>query len=151
MKTIILILSLFAVVGCDNDDDGNTNFQSTEITPVEIGKGALYGNGSEEIPQSNLVIEDETNWQNLLEQMNTNDNVSDSFSETDIDFNNYMVIAVFLEIKPTGWEVEINSIVENENNITITTEEVEFASAVITQPFHIVKIPITDKEIILNN
>ena len=59
-----------------------------------------------------------------------------------------MVIAVFLEIKPTGWEVEINGVVENENNITIIKEEMELDNTVITQPFHIVKIPITDKEII---
>lgn len=80
--------------------------------------------------------------------MNTNNNVSDNFSETNIDFDNYMVIAVFLEIKPTGWEVEINGVVENENNITIIKEEMELDNTVITQPFHIVKIPITDKEII---
>lgn len=57
MKTVILILSVFALVSCN--DDGNTNFQSTEIMPIEIGKGALHGNGSEGISQSNPVITDE--------------------------------------------------------------------------------------------
>ena len=48
MKTITLILSLFLSLGCNNSDP-QTPFQSTEITFTEIGKGALFGNGVENI------------------------------------------------------------------------------------------------------
>lgn len=146
MKTIILILSIFFATSCSNDDDIQTA-QSTPINFTEIGKGALFGNGSEGIAQSNIVIDNTTDWQNLIDQMNSFSNISNSFTETSIDFNSYAIITVFLEIKPTSWEVSITNITENETNISVSVQETEMDNTVITQPFHIVKIPITNKPI----
>jgi len=145
MKTIILILSFFLATSCSDDD--NTTTQSTPITFTEIGKGALFGNGTEGIAQSNMVIDNTTDWQNLMTQMNSFNNVTNEFSETNIDFNVYTVIGVFLEVKPSGWEVEISNIEENNTNIMVSKTEIEAVNSVITQPFHIVKIPITNKPI----
>ncbi|CAI8241130.1 MAG: Uncharacterised protein [Formosa sp. Hel1_33_131] len=147
MKTILLILSFFLSFGCNNNDSQKP-FQSTEITFTEIGQGALFGNGVENISQSNLLINNQTDWQNLISQMNSVNNVSDTFFETSIDFDNFSVIAIFLEIKGNGWEVVINTIIENEDYITISIQETEFMTTVITQPFQIVKIPKTTKEIV---
>ena len=147
MKTILLILSFFLSFGCNNNDPQKP-FQSTEITFTEIGQGALFGNGVENISQSNLLINNQTDWQNLVSQMNSVNNVSDTFSETSIDFDNFSVIAIFLEIKGNGWEVVINTIIENEDYITISIQETESMTTVITQPFQIVKIPKTTKEIV---
>lgn len=146
MKTIILILSLFLVTSCNSDDD-NTTAQSTPINFTEIGKGALYGNGSEGIVQSNMVIDNTTDWQNLMTQMDSFSNVTAQFSATNIDFNTYTVIGVFLEVKPSGWEVEISNIKENTSNVMVSKTETEAVNSVITQPFHIVKIPVTNKPI----
>ena len=148
MRTIVLIFSLFIVIGCCKNDGGVVNFESTEITPIEIGKDALYGVGEEGIPQSNLVITNGNDWQTLMNQMNSINNVTEGFSETDIDFDEYLVLAVFLGVKNTGWEVEMNSVVENETVVDVETQEIEFDSAVMCQPFHIVKIPVTGKEIV---
>ncbi len=82
---------------------------------------------------------------NLISKINSVNNVSDSFSETDIDFDNYLIIAVFLEVKGSGWEVKITNITENENNLIVSTKETEFDNLVITQPFSIVKIRRTEK------
>lgn len=146
MKTIILILSFFLATSCSSDDD-STTIQSTPITFTEIGKGALFGNGSEGIAQSNIVIDNTTDWQNLMTQMNSFNNVTNEFSETNIDFSNYTVIGIFLEVKPSGWEVEISNIEENNTNLMVSKTETEADNSVITQPFHIVKIPITNKPI----
>lgn len=145
MKTIIIIFSLFLATSCSRDDNATT--QSTPICFTEIGKGALFGNGSEDIVQSNMVIDNTIDWQNLINQMNSVNNVTNEFSETNIDFNAYIIIAIFLEIKQHGWEVEISSIVENTNSILVSKIETEAINTVITQPFHIVKIPITNKPI----
>lgn len=147
MKTIILILSLFLTASCGNDDDNNVTSQSTPITFTEIGKGALFGNGTEGIIQSNIIIDNTTDWQNLMTQMDSFSNVTTQFSETNIDFNAYTVIGIFLEVKPSGWEVEISNIEENTINIMVSKTETEAINSVITQPFHIVKIPITSKPI----
>lgn len=146
MKTIILILSIFLATSCSSDDDGTTT-QSTPITFTEIGKGALFGNGTEGISQSNIVIDNTNDWQNLMTQMNSFNNVTNEFSETNIDFNTYTVIGIFLEVKPSGWEVEISNIEENTTDILVSKTETETINSVITQPFHIVKIPITNKPI----
>lgn len=82
--------------------------------------------------------------------MNSVNNVTDSFFVTDINFNTYLVIAVFLEVKPSGWEVRINSITENENSLVVRTNENQFDSSIITQPFSIVKIHKTEKQIQFN-
>src|SRR5690606_41096266 len=96
MKNVFIVLSFFLMIGCKKEEipnNGNNNniFQPTAISFVEIGKGALYGNGAEEISQSNLVITDSVVWQSLLTQMDSVNNVSDSFSEINVDFSNYMI------------------------------------------------------------
>ena len=135
------------MLSCNNDDD--SSFQSTEINFTEIGKGSLFGNGVEDISQSNLVINNQTDWQSLISKMDSFNNTSNSFTETTIDFDSYSIIAIFLEIKPTGWEVSITNITENETNISVSIQETEMDNTVITQPFHIVKIPKTNKEIVI--
>jgi hypothetical protein len=147
MKTIVVILSVFLAIFCSNDDDNSVTAQSTPITFTEIGKGALFGNGTEGISQSNIVIDNTTDWQNLMTQMNSFNNVTNEFSETNIDFNTYIVIAIFLEVKQNGWEVEISNIEENTTDMMVSKTETEAINSVITQPFHIVKIPVTNKPI----
>ena len=147
MKKIKILLFLFGVGLLSNCNNEDSVTQSTEVNFTEIGKGTL--NGSEGISQSNITITNTTDWQNLISQMNTVNNVSGSFTETNIDFDEFMVFAIFLEVKPNGWEIEIQNIVENDNNLVVSKIETEFATTVITQPFHIVKIPKSNKPIIV--
>lgn len=143
-----IILSAFCIfifASCNDNDDDNTDFTPVEFT--KIGKGTLSGSGKENITKSNLVIKDETDWQNLLDKMNTVNEVTPGFSETSIDFDQYQVIAVFLDVKSSGWEVEINEINGNKDNILVSTKETEYASTVMSQPFSIVKLSKTNKEI----
>ncbi len=147
MKILIIFFTIGLLSSCNNDD--NSDFQSSEINFTEIGKGALFGNGTEGIAQTNIVIDNTTDWQNLMNQMDLYNDVTTQFSETNIDFNAYTVIGIFLEVKPSGWEVETENIIENENNIKVSTIENEYVTGVITQPFCIVKIPKTEKTIIV--
>lgn len=97
MKTKIITLiisSFFMLLSCSNNDDEN-NFTAQNITPELIGKGTLDGNGSENISQQNIVISTQTQFDNLISDMNTVNNVSDSFTQTTVDFNSFMLIAVF--------------------------------------------------------
>lgn len=146
MKNMILILSILLTIYSCSENDNNQDFPQNIEFDV-IYNGVLSGNGSEGITQSNMVINNTTDWQNLITQMNSSNNVSGNFSETDIDFDNYLIIAVFLEVKANGWEVEITNITENENSLVVSINENEFDSSVITQPFSIVKIRRTEKTI----
>jgi len=150
MKTKILLILIFSValfLSCNKEQETNSQ---TPVQFTEIGKGALYGNGQESIPQSNLVIDNDTDWQDLMNRMNSYNNVTDNFNETNINFSQYEIIAIFLDIKPNGWEVEITTIDDNGSSLIVNKMESEADNTVMTQPFHIVKIPKTNLPIEFN-
>ncbi len=147
-KNVLIILLSILTLSCNSDN------KDPIILPIEstlIAKDNLYGNGAEGIAEQNLVITNQSTWNDLITQMNTVNNVSDNFSETDIDFSEYIVIAVFDEIKKSGgYSLELNITSNSESIIVIVTDLVPEGNAttVITQPFHIVKIPTFDLPII---
>jgi len=145
-KNILIILLSVFFLSCSSDDD-TTEMTNTEITNIEfslIGKGNLYGNGAEGITQQNLIISDETTWNDLITQMNFVNPVSDRFIETDINFSEHTIIAVFDEVKGTsGHNLELLSLTYNSENIIVNISDFVpggFVTGGITQPFHILKI-----------
>ncbi len=140
INIILIIGIIFMTASCGKE------FQPREIEFVEIAKGALAGNGEEGIAQGNVVITSATDWQNLVTKMNSfNTNAIDD--NIQINFNDSIALTVFLEVKDSGWEVEISKIIENENDIIVTISEKMYDNSVMAQPFYIVKIPKTDKEV----
>ncbi|WP_206735983.1 protease complex subunit PrcB family protein [Aequorivita sp. KMM 9714] len=139
IKNVLIILLTILVFSCNTDDDTKI----VSIQSILISKDNLYGNGGEGINKQNIVITDDGVWNDLITQMNTINNVSDNFSETEIDFSEYTVIAVFDEIKGNGGHsLELN-ITSNPENIMVNITDLApngNATTVITQPYHIVKI-----------
>ncbi|AGC75632.1 hypothetical protein LX97_00324 [Nonlabens dokdonensis] len=145
MKNCIFLLSLFLFISCNNDDDvSEPEIQTGPISFVEIGRGKLNGFGSEGILKSNLIIDNSTDWINLINQMDS-DVIISRLTETNIDFNNYTVIAVFDDVFTEVYFIEITSMIENQNDITVTTVLDGGGFTAVSQPFHIVKIPKTTK------
>lgn len=143
---LLLIVNLSIGVSCDNSDGFKQNVEFSLL-----GKGELYGNGSEMIQKSNLVIKDSTSWNELMAKMDSVNEVSTDFTETDIDFENYLVIAVFDEIRNYGgYSIDIIEINEYDQKIIVKIAQIlkGGVNAVITQPFHLVKINKSEKSII---
>lgn len=143
LEIVLFAFCIFIFSSCS--DNENQDFNSVEFT--KIGQGTLSGSGKENIIKSNLVITNKTDWQNLLDKMDTVNEVTPGFSETSIDFEHYQIIAVFLDIKTSGWDVEINEINGNKDVIVVSAKETEYVSTVMTQPFSIVKLSKTNKKI----
>jgi hypothetical protein len=144
-KLIVYFFSIIFFSSCENDE-----FIPREINLEIIGSGNLYGDGFEDILPGNYVITNESTWNILLNKIDINPNTTDSFTTTNIDFNNYQIIAVFDEIRPNpGRTIGIQEIIENQNSIHITVLSLGPGGAlnVITQPFQIVKIPLSSKPI----
>jgi len=146
-KRMLIVLILFTVVltNC-NKKDGT--YEEIEFTT--IGQDNLYGNGQENIDKDNLTIYDTESWNSLLTKIDTKNNVSDGFLETSIDFTNFMVIAIFDEVYGNGGHsIDIVKIEENASNIVVTIDNILKGdiTTVMTQPFHLVKIKKTDKQI----
>jgi hypothetical protein len=118
---------------------------------VTIGKGNLSGTGAENIPKQNIVITDPNDWTALMNAMNTVGDKTKKFTETDIDFNQYQIVAVFDDLKLyTGSTIDITEVTETQSNINVSVENIKpygFLAA-LSQPFHIVRIPKSDKPIV---
>ena len=144
MKTLILSMLLFIALSCNKNDDENS-FTTQTITPVLIGKGIHSGNAV----QSNLVITNQTDWLQLMNSLTTVN--TNNFTETNIDFNNFMLLVSIDGIRPdTGYSIDISNVIENPTNITATVSIVNSGSGftVLSQPFHIIKIPKSTKPIV---
>ena len=139
-KLLGIVILLFAL-NCKSTENKT---KMTKEAIVLIGKGNLYGSGSEGIEKQNLIVTSPEEWKDLLNKMNAVNKVSDSFSETDIDFSEYTVIAVFDEIKNSGGH-SLNLVIQ-ETKDKILVEVLRkgpngIATSVMTQPYYIVKIP----------
>lgn len=114
---------------------------------ILLGKGNLYGSGSEGIDQQNLVITNSEEWRDVLGKINSVNNVSNSFSETKIDFSKYNVIAVFDDVKTSGGHsIELDIAPNSENIIVNVIRKAPkgIATSVMTQPYYITKITKSD-------
>ena len=151
MKSLLFLLVLTIFIGCNKNDD---EFLSFTISPILIGNGDLGGNGKENITKQKLIISSNETWVELMNKMNSVNYETANFTETEIDFSNFIILAVFDEIKMSGgYTIEFTSVVENQNNLTVTIHLLSpkgVAPGVITQPYHIVKIPKTEKIIFFN-
>jgi UDP-N-acetylglucosamine transferase subunit ALG13 len=129
---------------CSNDND--SIYQSTKIIFTEIGQGFTELNDN---LAQNLIITTETEWNILMDNLPSE--FVDNFNEININFNEFIIIAVITENQPnTGYSVSVNEIIENKNSINVFSEIQYTGSGYtrIVQPFHIVKIPSTNKEIV---
>ena len=154
MKAIIktVMLSVF-FVACSTDDTPAGQQLLVAPEPQEVAKGDLYGNGQEGIPQQFLVISNQMEWESLKAQMDAVNSVTENFVETEIDFSQYTLIAAFDQIRGTGGHsIDITSIDETPDMLHVTVEKLLNGNltAVMTQPYHIVKIPATTKAIVFN-
>lgn len=150
-KIIFSGLLLAALMGCQSDDPEATNNQNGDPVAVaftSVGKENLYGNGAEDIDESNLVINDSSAWQDLLDQMTFVNDLPPGFGDTNVDFEQWTVIASFDQIQSYGgFSIDVISVTEKDGQIVVDIEKSGggqgAATTVITQPFHIVKIPKT--------
>ncbi|WP_298394096.1 protease complex subunit PrcB family protein [Flavobacterium sp.] len=150
MKIIQFLFLFLILTSCSSENDANIPPQA--ITPTLIASGSLYGSGSENIVQQNIVVSNQADWTALINQMDTVNNTSSSFTELNIDFDNYQLLLAFDQVRPTGgFSIAINNVTETANTIEATvnvTGPGEIATMVITQPFYIVKIPKSTKPVV---
>jgi hypothetical protein len=148
-KKLILFFVAFVVLTSCNDEDSNS--ETVKVKSTLIAKGDLLGNGGEGIAEQNIVITDQNAWDDLIDQMNSVNNVSDDFSETDIDFSQYQVITVFDEIRSSGgYKLDLKITADTENIVVRVNHSSPegVVITILTQPFHIVKIPVSELPII---
>lgn len=160
MKNLFFLFVSLIIVSCNNNDEpepATTPFVPFTINPTLISKRNVGVSSSVGISEQKTIYNESTNWNLLLNQIDSYylpfgiNYMEEYFTETNIDFTNFTVIAVFDQVYGNGGHsIDITNITEYENNIVVTVENLLTgnASSVITQPYHIVKIPKTTKPIV---
>ena len=148
-KYLLLFLCsiLFITSSCSSDNDENTEGK-TPVPVHQIGKGNLVGTY---VTQQNMVITTTAQWSALLSNLDASNNISGGFTETNIDFNQYMMIAVFDEVYSNGGHsIDIMTVDENLQNIVVDVEKLLTGNVttVVTQPYHIVKVQKSTKPVL---
>ena len=142
LSIVILLAGAFIVLsGCEEEKYPKT------LDFTLIGKGTMRENESGNLNKQNVVISDSIQWQNLLSAMDLHSSVSSSLTETNIDFDKFQLIVVIDSIRPNLCKINIKSITENKSDISVCTEKTSYDATVVTQPFCIVKIGKTNKNI----
>ncbi|MDO4728680.1 MAG: hypothetical protein Q4B43_06715 [Bacteroidota bacterium] len=140
-KILFSLLAMVLLVGCRNDDtsvEQNVEYQ-TLLKGNDLHK---YNDLSDNLT---LVISNATEFEDFVSQV--------EFDTTDfpeVDYNESMVIVVLGKLNTLGSDYEILNIEEQGNFIKVNTKELVYDSAVMSKPFHVVKISKTNKTIIFN-
>jgi len=139
---VLLLIGAFMVLGgCE----GNEYPITLDFTL--IGKGNVSGSGAENLNKQNVVITDSIQWQHLLSEMDSHRRISSSLTETNIDFDKFQLIVIIDSVRPNLCEINIKSITENKSDISVCIEKTSYDATAVTQPFCIVKIGKTNKNI----
>lgn len=144
--TLILIVISIYFVACNNINKPPIEEKNIEF--VLIGQGELSGSN---LQKQNRVINNVTDWQNFIATMDSFSNkVSESFSETDINFSDFDVIVAIDSIHNSMTKLTIDSIIENSSNVIVFIQIQKLIASIIVQPYCIVKVPKITKPVIFN-
>lgn len=156
-KVISIMLGLAVLNSCAlTSEELSKTLKESWGESIELNmtyQGNLHGAGEEGIYESNLVIQTEHTWRELLSKMNSvNGIVLSSFTKGEnerIDFDKKTVIACFDKIQNSGgYTIEIVDIEEGRDQLTVWIKKgspSSIATSVMTQPYSIVVIPATTK------
>ncbi len=143
--TLLILTSLFTF-GCSTPNDYSN---MADVDSELIAKGDLSGIGTEAISNQYFSLTNQTEWENFISQIDVTNEVSLGFSEQNIDFSEYVVIAVIDQVRNTsGYSIDLEISTNYEkifigSNLSSPSPDGVVAT-VISQPFHIVKIAKTN-------
>ena len=129
-------------------DIGGVNWNQNDTIEFEhIWKERNLHAGN--IPQQNLVIKNQTEWNALLNVVDSGmKGFANAFANYPIDFSQHQIIAIFDEFRGGEWGIEVANIVEQTCHIVVTYHAWQKeGNADSSQAFHLVKISASNKQI----
>lgn len=152
MKTFrpILFLALAFLVfsACTRNED--EDLQRDPIQQTKIAEGTL--SSAETFPSQNLLISSEEDWKALIAALQQeNPDVLHWFSETEVDFEQFQVLALIDEVRPhSSYYLSISEILETETQVEVKLQQGHTGEGftVLSQPFYIARIAKTDKPVV---
>ncbi|WJS95618.1 hypothetical protein NYQ10_03995 [Flavobacterium johnsoniae] len=146
MKQIFLFfILLFVFTSCESED-----LPISEVQYSGIAKGDSFPY-DESTASTFLVIKNTKAWNNLMTEMSTSNDLVKNFSETNIDFNKYQIIAIIDKTQYNGGHsIDILKISQNHKTIIVKVEKLKTGDLTsrLSRPYEIVKIAKTDKRVV---
>ena len=143
MKKVFFSLSIILLITCYSFEN---NFEEKEILYETLGQDYLHGSGDEGFKRENIIVKNKSDWIDLLNQMNSH--TTAKFENTEINFDTELVIAVFDFAQGNPISIDVVKIVEKEISIEVSIDFLTHStSSVISQGYHIVKIPNSNKKV----
>ncbi|MFC1801459.1 protease complex subunit PrcB family protein [Nanoarchaeota archaeon] len=136
------IILLILISGCGTQIPESSSFETISHS----------SSGTRHQEKQDYVIINEDDLMEMWEKVYTN--VDPVPELPDVNFDEEMVIAVFLGTKPTGgYTIEITEVVETEDSLEVYVKETSpsprnIVALAVTYPEHIVKVEKTDKEVV---
>ncbi|WP_430612055.1 hypothetical protein [Flavobacterium sp. JP2137] len=153
MKKLFLMLWLFlGVMACSNDNNSQIEKEVDEFSPVKLEMDNVVQSsvvlqnstmGNHPYASRHLVIDHAADWQILSEQI--------SMLQETVDFDAFTVIAVFDQPRTDlGCTIDITEVKEFKKHLQVTFDRLQKVgiAQMPSLPFHIVKIPKTDKQVV---
>ena len=153
MKKLIFLTSIILFASCKSHQKMSEN----EPFAYElIAQSTLHGNGKEGFEPGLYKISDKTQWQDFLKKMNSVNDESSKLKFDSIDFDKYMLVAIFDKILPYGGvKFFIDKVDNTKDTIKFITKHEEpqgfIAIQVVNQPFILLKIKKTNKALETSN
>lgn len=159
MKYFLFLFAVYSFsavfTSCGTSDVKHTeNTVSKRIDYLPVKNGVLHGAGEEGISQGVMGISSIEDYNELINKMNSiNEEVEDDIITNERFFEEEMLIFVFDKVRGTGgYAFEIEEIIENNEVLkvkVVSKPPSDPATSVMTQPYQIVSINKSDKELSL--
>ncbi|MDG1333446.1 MAG: protease complex subunit PrcB family protein [Crocinitomicaceae bacterium] len=147
----LAVISILCSSSCDTTEEvvNGTIESPKQLDIKQINQGVLTGAREEPVGfEKGYVIQSEEEWEELRGNMNAINNAQGKIS---INFEKLTVLAYFDKVRPNGgYSIEIVEAIESDDEIKAMIKSIAptgMATDIMTQPFHIVKIPKTDKPV----
>ncbi len=141
-----LITFIFSIMLTSCPDNNKQNMQD-DYSFVSLYQGRM--NGENNIEKQNKVINSDEEWNSILSKLNISKETI-----TAIDFSKSTILLLIDSVKNTGgYAVGVDSVKVEKNKMEVVVKysgpkPTDMVTMAIEQPFHVIKINKTNKEIV---
>lgn len=146
MKQILFIFTiLFILTGCSSDESEPLNVEFSSV---------FYGDhfsGDYTNQKANLVVKNQKQLDILMAKYKLEPKSWENSMPLNIDFKKYQIIAVIDQVRNYGgYSIDITKITQTNNRIFVQVKQLKPGGlgTVITQPYHIVQMPKSNKKVV---
>lgn len=156
MKSILILLALptflTAIYSCGTNDSKHTENSVSKLDFQIIKTGELHGAGEEGLSQEAIGVSNIEEFNELRNKINSvNEEIQDDIIAGDRFFEEKMLVFVFDRVRGTGgYYFKVKHVVLQNDTVTLTAfskKPEEPATSIMTQPFQVLTLDRTYKEI----